>query len=340
MRFVDECQVEVIGGNGGNGCIAFRREKFVPFGGPSGGDGGRGGDVTFVADPGLGTLYDLYYVNVIRADDGGHGEGKDCYGHSGQSREVRLPLGTVVIDADTEAVLGELKNAGDRLIVARGGRGGKGNIHFATPVNRAPRRAEPGESGERHRLRLELKSMADVGLIGFPNVGKSTLISSVSRAHPKVADYPFTTLEPHLGVVSLGESRGGATRTFVVADIPGLVPGASQGHGMGIRFLRHVERTKLLLHLVSVSDEPDRDPVSDYQALRHELEQYDPRLALRREVVALTKADLPFVREAYPELSKRFADLDVELHMISAVSHQGLDELVVTLAKALQEEPS
>lgn len=340
MRFVDECQVEVIGGNGGNGCIAFRREKFVPFGGPSGGDGGRGGDVTFVADPGLGTLYDLYYVNVVRAEDGGHGEGKDCYGHSGQSREVRLPLGTVVIDADTEATLGELKNAGDRLTVARGGRGGRGNIHFATPVNRAPRKAEPGEPGERRRLRLELKSMADVGLIGFPNVGKSTLISSVSRAHPKIADYPFTTLEPHLGVVSLGETRSGLTRTFVVADIPGLVPGASEGHGMGIRFLRHVERTKLLLHLVSVTDEPERDPISDYQALRRELEQYDPQLAQRQELVALTKADLPFVRDAYPTLSKRFAELDVELQMISAVTHQGLDDLMVLLARTLQGEPT
>jgi GTPase len=336
MRFVDECQVEVIGGNGGNGCIAFRREKFVPFGGPSGGDGGRGGDVTFVADAGMGTLYDLYYVNVVRADDGGHGEGKDCYGHSGQSREVRLPLGTVVIDADTDAALGELKAIGDRLIVARGGRGGRGNRHFATPVNRAPRKAEPGEPGERRRLRLELKSMADVGLIGFPNVGKSTLISSVSRAHPKIADYPFTTLEPHLGVVSVGEGRSGGARTFVVADLPGLIPGASQGHGMGIRFLRHVERTKLLLHLVSVTDEPQRDPVADYQALRREIEQYDPQLALRREVVVLTKADLPFVREAYPDLTKRFAELDVELMIVSAVSHEGLDELVVALARALQ----
>lgn len=336
MRFVDECEVEVIGGNGGNGCIAFRREKFVPFGGPAGGDGGRGGDVVFIADPGLGTLYDLYYVNVVRAEDGGHGEGKDCYGHSGQSREVRVPLGTVVIDVQTESSLGELKNAGDSLTVARGGRGGRGNKHFATPVNRAPRRAEPGEVGERRRLRLELKSMADVGLIGFPNVGKSTLISSVSRAHPKVADYPFTTLEPHLGVVSLGDARGGLAKSFVIADIPGLVPGASQGHGMGIRFLRHVERTKLLLHLVSITDEPDRDPISDYRALRLELQQYDEHLAQRRELVALTKADLPFVREAYPELAKRFSELEVELHLVSAVSHDGLDDLVSNLAKALQ----
>jgi GTPase len=328
MRFVDECEIEVIAGNGGNGCIAFRREKFIPFGGPSGGDGGRGGDVLFVADPGLGTLYDLYYVSVVRAADGTHGQGKDCYGHAGEARDVRLPLGTVVIDRDTEEVVGELKQTGDKLVVARGGRGGRGNIHFATPVNRAPRRAEPGEAGQRRRLRLELKSMADVGLLGFPNVGKSTLISAVSRAHPKIADYPFTTLEPHLGVVSLGDARGGDGRSFVIADIPGLVPGASLGHGLGLRFLRHVERTKLLLHLVTLTDEPDRDPLADYQALRKELAEYDERLSLRPEIVALTKADLPDVREAHAELARRFAELDVELQLVSAVSHAGLNELM------------
>lgn len=337
MRFVDECEIEVIAGNGGNGCIAFRREKYIPFGGPSGGDGGRGGDVLFVADPGLGTLYDLYYVNVVRADNGTHGKGKDCYGHAGLDREVRLPLGTVIIDRDSEDILGELKQPGDRILVARGGRGGRGNIHFSTPVNRAPRRAEPGEPGQHRRLRLELKSMADVGLLGFPNVGKSTLISAVSRAHPKVADYPFTTLEPHLGVVSLGDAKSGSGRTFVVADIPGLVPGASQGHGLGLRFLRHVERTKLLLHLITLTDEPDRDPVADYQALRLELSAFDEQLAQRPEVVALTKADLPDVREAYPELAKKFAELhDVELQLVSAVSHAGLNELMSIVATKLK----
>lgn len=338
MRFVDECEIEVIAGNGGNGCIAFRREKFIPFGGPSGGDGGRGGDVVFVADPGLGTLYDLYYVNVVRASDGTHGQGKDCYGHAGETREVRLPLGTVVIDRDSDEVVGELKQAGDKLVVARGGRGGRGNIHFSTPVNRAPRRAEPGEAGQRRRLRLELKSMADVGLLGFPNVGKSTLISAVSRARPKVADYPFTTLEPHLGVVSLGDARGGLGRNFVIADIPGLVPGASQGHGLGLRFLRHVERTKLLLHLVTLSDEPDRDPLADYQALRKELAEYDERLAQRAEIVVLTKADLPDVREAHPELARRFAELDVELQLVSSVTHAGLKELMQRVAAELDRE--
>jgi GTPase len=338
MRFVDECEIEVIAGNGGNGCIAFRREKFVPFGGPSGGDGGRGGDVVFIADPGLGTLYDLYYVNVVRAENGTHGEGKDCYGRGGQLREVRLPLGTVVTDVDTAEVIGELRTPNERLLVAHGGKGGRGNIHFSTPVNRAPRHAEPGEAGERRRLRLELKSMADVGLLGFPNVGKSTLISSVSRAHPKVADYPFTTLEPHLGVVSVGDTRSGAGRSFVIADIPGLVPGASHGQGLGLRFLRHVQRSKLLLHLITLSEEPDREPIADYQALRKELAEYDEGLAQRPEIVALTKADLPFVREAYPELASRFVALGVELHLVSAVSHEGLEELMRRVSTALQRE--
>jgi GTP-binding protein len=340
MRFVDECEVEVIAGNGGNGCIAFRREKFVPFGGPSGGDGGRGGDIVFVADPGLSTLYDLYYVNTVRADHGSHGGGKDCYGHGGEPREVRLPLGTIVIDRDSGEVLGELKQPSERLIVAHGGRGGRGNIHFATPVNRAPRKAEPGEPGQHRRLRLELKSMADVGLLGFPNVGKSTLISSVSRAHPKVADYPFTTLEPHLGVVFVGDDRSHSGRSFVIADIPGLVPGASQGHGLGLRFLRHVERTKILLHLVTLNDEPDRDPIADYQALRKELSEYDEQLARRSEIVVLTKADLPFVRDAYPELRQRFAELEVDLQLVSAVSHDGLDELMRRVARELQPAES
>jgi GTP-binding protein len=335
MRFVDECEVEVIAGDGGNGCIAFRREKFVPFGGPAGGDGGRGGDVVFVADPGLGTLYDLYYVNVVRAEHGEHGQGKDCYGKGGATREVHLPLGTVIVDRETDNVVGELKSPGERLIVARGGRGGRGNKHFATPVDRAPRHAEPGDPGERKQLRLELKSMADVGLLGFPNVGKSTFISTVSRARPKIADYPFTTLVPHLGVVSVGDPRGGLGRHFVVADIPGLVPGAHAGHGLGLRFLRHVERTKLLLHLVTVTEDPERDPVEDYLALRKELSLYDEALARHPEIVVLSKADLPDVRDAYPTLAARFAELDVELGLMSAATHQGVDDLVKKIAEVV-----
>ena len=255
MRFIDECDVRVEAGDGGNGAIAFRREKFVPFGGPAGGDGGRGGDVVLVGDPGLGTLYDLTQGRVIRAESGENGQKKDCYGRAGRDREVRVPVGTQVFLAETGERIGEVVRPNARLVVAKGGQGGRGNIHFASSTERAPRRAEPGFPGERFELRLELKVMADVGLLGFPNVGKSTFISSVSRAHPKVADYPFTTLEPHLGVVTLGEARHGLGRTFVVADIPGLIPGASHGAGLGMRFLRHLERTRILLHLVTIEEE-------------------------------------------------------------------------------------
>jgi GTP-binding protein len=335
MRFIDECEVRVEAGDGGRGCVAFRREKFVPFGGPAGGDGGRGGDVVFVADEGLGTLYDLTHQRHLRAEHGQHGMGKDCYGHSGKDLEVRVPVGTVVFDAETGEKLFELLKHQERAVVARGGKGGRGNKHFATPVDRAPRRAEPGEPGEVRDLRLELKVMADVGLLGFPNVGKSTFISSVSRAHPKIADYPFTTLEPHLGVVVFGAERRGYARSFVIADIPGLIPGASSGAGLGIRFLRHLERTRVLLHLVTLSDEPGRDPLTDYRVIREELRAFDPALAEHVEVVALTKADLPEVREAYPELKARFAEQGIDLRLVSAVTHDGVEPLLHLLADHL-----
>jgi GTPase len=335
MRFVDECDIDVEAGNGGDGCIAFRREKFVPFGGPAGGDGGRGGDVILVADTGVGTLYDLYYTRTLKAEPGGRGLGKDCYGAGGSDSVLRVPLGTVIFDRDTGEKIGELVTHDERMVVVRGGRGGRGNKHFSTPVDRAPRRADPGEPGEKRALRLELKSMADVGLLGFPNVGKSTFISAVSRAHPKVADYPFTTLEPHLGVVALGESSNRVGKSFVVADIPGLIPGASEGLGLGLRFLRHVERTRLLLHMVTVTEEPEREPVADYLALRKELEAYGPTLAAHPEIVALTKADLPYVREAYPELSRKFAELGIELRLISSATHEGLNTMLAELAERL-----
>jgi GTP-binding protein len=261
--------------------------------------------------------------------------GKDCYGHSGKDLEVRVPVGTVVFDAETGEKLFELLKHQERAVVARGGKGGRGNKHFATPVDRAPRRAEPGEPGEVRDLRLELKVMADVGLLGFPNVGKSTFISSVSRAHPKIADYPFTTLEPHLGVVVFGAERRGYARSFVIADIPGLIPGASSGAGLGIRFLRHLERTRVLLHLVTLSDEPGRDPLTDYRVIREELRAFDPALAEHVEVVALTKADLPEVREAYPELKARFAEQGIDLRLVSAVTHDGVEPLLHLLADHL-----
>lgn len=335
MRFIDECDIRVEAGNGGNGAIAFRREKYVPFGGPAGGDGGKGGDVILVADSGLGTLYDLVHQRAVKAEHGVNGGGKDCYGRAGKDIEVRVPVGTTVVDRETNEVICELVLPGDRSVVAIGGKGGRGNIHFATPVDRAPRRAERGEPGQRRELRLELKVMADVGLLGFPNVGKSTLISAVSRAHPKVAEYPFTTLEPHLGVVSLGDARRGVGRNFVLADIPGLIPGASEGLGLGIRFLRHLERTRVLLHLVTLTEEPDRAPIEDYRALRKELGAFKPDLLRFPEIVALSKADLTEVREAYPELKAAFAEIGVDLHLVSAATHEGLDALMQAVAERL-----
>ncbi|HEX7671869.1 MAG TPA: GTPase ObgE [Polyangiaceae bacterium] len=329
MHFVDECLLIVEAGDGGKGAIAFRREKLEPFGGPAGGDGGRGGDVIFEGDGGLGTLSDLTHQRAVRAERGEDGMGKDCYGRGGKDTVVRVPLGTVVFDDETREKLFEITGHGERIIAAHGGRGGLGNKHFATSVDRAPRRSLPGTSGEKRRLHLELKVMADVGLLGFPNVGKSTLISAVSAARPKVANYPFTTLEPHLGVVSLGDSGTGGRRTFVVADIPGLVEGASEGIGLGHQFLRHVERTRILLHLVTVYDEPDRTPFGDYRIIRRELELYDPELAKREEIVAMTKADLPDVREAYEIAKLQFAAVGVELHLVSAATHEGLDALML-----------
>lgn len=335
MRFVDECTLRVEAGDGGDGVVAFRREKFVPFGGPAGGDGGRGGDVVFNADPGVGTLYELKHLSSVCAERGENGQGKDRYGRAGQDSVVRVPLGTVVHDSQSGEKLCELMRPGDRFVVARGGRGGRGNKHFATPVERAPRRAEPGEPGERRLLRLELKSMADVGLLGFPNVGKSTLIRAVSRARPKVADYPFTTLEPHLGVVTVGDTRRGLGRSFVLADIPGLIPGASDGAGLGLRFLRHVERTRVLLHLVTFTGEPGRSPLDDYSAIRAELASYNRDLMGRPEVVAMTKADLPEVREVYPETRRAFEQMGLELRLVSSATHEGLDDLMVELAEKL-----
>ncbi|HWA77806.1 MAG TPA: GTPase ObgE [Polyangiaceae bacterium] len=335
MRFIDECDLRVEAGNGGNGVVAFRREKYVPFGGPAGGDGGRGGDVILVAASGLGTLYDLTHRRVVRADHGANGEGKDCYGRSGKDLEVRVPVGTIAFDRETNERICELVLPNDRFVIARGGKGGRGNKHFATPVDRAPRRCEPGEAGEKRDLRLELRVMADVGLLGYPNVGKSTMISAVSRARPKVADYPFTTLEPHLGVVTLGDPRRGPGRSFVIADIPGLIPGASEGAGLGVRFLRHLERTRVLLHLLTLSDDPERTPLSDYHVIRKELAAFKPELARFPEIVAMTKADLPDVREAYPQAQADFAKIGVDLHLVSAASHDGLDALMQSLAEKL-----
>jgi GTP-binding protein len=337
MRFVDELTISAIAGNGGNGAVAFRREKYVPFGGPSGGDGGRGGDVVLVGDEGLGTLLDLTYQRRIEAERGENGANKDMNGSAGRDREVRVPVGTQVFDADTGEALGDLTEHRQRMIVARGGRGGRGNIHFATPIDRAPRKAEPGEKGERRELRLELKVLADVGLLGFPNVGKSTFVARVSKARPKIADYPFTTLTPNLGVVEYqgGTRRGGSN--FVVADIPGLIKGAAEGAGLGHRFLKHVERTRALLHLVTLDPAEGREPLADYRALREELAKFDPALAERPEVVAMSKADLPDVRDAYPDAKVRFAKEGIELLLLSAATGEGIGPMLDELASIVAE---
>lgn len=332
MHFVDECRFRVEAGNGGDGAVAFRRERFIPHGGPAGGDGGRGGSVYMEADPGLATLYDFHRQAVYRAERGENGQGKDCYGSAGNDLTLKVPLGTVVHVVGGRFPKAELISPGQRVCIARGGRGGKGNKHFATPSDRAPRKAEPGGTGQAYDLLLELKVMADVGLLGFPNVGKSTFVSAVSRARPKVAAYPFTTLQPHLGVVTMGENRP----SFVVADLPGLVEGASEGVGLGLRFLRHVDRTRLLLHLVTIDLDPARSPLADYEAVRKELTQYDPQLAGRPEIVVLSQADRTEVREAYPELKAAFAErFGVDLQLVSAASRFQLDDLLEALARRL-----
>ncbi|HZF50199.1 MAG TPA: GTPase ObgE [Polyangiaceae bacterium] len=327
MRFVDECRIKVVAGSGGNGAVAFRREKYIPFGGPSGGDGGRGGDVIVVGDEGLSTLLDLTYSRTIEAKRGEHGQGSDCHGRGGEDRIIKVPTGTQIFDVESGELVADVTRHGQEVIVSKGGRGGRGNIRFATPEDRAPRRADKGDPGEIKELRLELKVLADVGLIGFPNVGKSTFVSAVSAARPKVADYPFTTLTPTLGVVSVGGGAQSGGSSFVIADIPGLIPGASEGVGLGTRFLKHVERTGALLHLVTLDPGEGREPLADYRAIRKELKRYSPELAERPEIIALSKADLPEVREAYPALKKRFQRAKLKLHLVSAATREGLDDL-------------
>ena len=332
MDFVDEVTLEVAAGDGGNGCIAFRREKFVPLGGPSGGDGGRGGSVVLVAHDRFSTLLDLRFRKVVRADRGEDGRGKDQFGKAGSDVQIQVPVGTQVYDQESDALIADLNESGAEFVVAQGGRGGRGNIKFATPYDRAPRRAEPGKPGERKKIRLVLKLLADVGIVGFPNVGKSTFIATVSRATPKVADYPFTTLVPNLGVVSLGVDR-----TFVIADIPGIIEGASEGAGLGLRFLKHVERTRVLLHMLSVDPDPDRDPVIDFDTLMVELERFDASLLKRPMVVAVSKCDLPEAREAYEEVRKALEPRDLQVFAISSATNEGLTPVLEALEAILRQ---
>jgi Obg family GTPase CgtA len=330
--FIDRTKIRVQGGHGGNGVTAFRREKFVPRGGPSGGDGGRGGDVWLVADESLNTLLHLRYNPEHIADRGRHGEGSNRSGREGEDKVVRVPVGTEVYEAETGVLLYDFTEHGDRWLAAKGGRGGFGNSHFTTSTNRAPRYHQEGSPGEELELQLELKLLADVGLVGFPNAGKSTLISVISAAKPKIADYPFTTLEPHLGVVDMGEYR-----TFVVADIPGLIEGAHEGAGLGDRFLRHVERTKLLLHLVDVSSMSGRETVSDYETINRELESYNIELATRPQIVVATKIDALDEPERLESLRARAAADGRSFYAISSATNEGVRELVNAVARALDE---
>lgn len=330
--FIDRVKIRIKAGDGGNGVTAFRREKFVPRGGPSGGDGGRGGGVWLEADEGLNTLLHLRYNPEHKAERGRHGEGSNRSGKEGADLTVKVPVGTQVFDTETGQLLFDFTESEQKFLAAKGGRGGFGNAHFATSTNRAPRYHQEGGTGDELELQLELKLIADVGLVGFPNAGKSTLISVISAAKPKIADYPFTTLEPNLGVVDLGEYR-----TFVVADIPGLIEGASEGAGLGDRFLRHVERTKLILHLVDVSSISGRNPVEDYEIINRELANYNQDLATRPQIVVATKIDALDEPERLENLHARAKKDKKPFFAISSVMNQGTRELVSAVAKMLEE---
>jgi GTPase len=327
--FIDEAVISVKAGDGGNGCLAFRREKYVPRGGPSGGDGGHGGDVVLVASQHYNTLLHLRFNPEHRAGRGRHGEGSNKKGRDGASLEVPVPVGSIVHDAETGEILHDFTKPGDSFTVARGGRGGRGNARFATSTHQAPKEHEPGQPGEQRRLRLELKLLADVGLVGFPNAGKSTLISRISAARPKIADYPFTTLEPNLGVASLDDQR-----TFVVADIPGLIEGAHLGHGLGTQFLRHIERTRVLAHLVDVSDASGRDPVHDFEVVMEELRSFSEDLANKPMLVVATKLDAAQSPQRVASLQRLARKRGLPFFKISSVTGAGIAALKRAMAKA------
>lgn len=325
--FIDEARIFVRGGAGGNGCVSFHREKFVPKGGPDGGDGGDGGSVIFVVDPNENTLLKFKFSQHYWADKGKHGQGSKKHGHSGEDLMVSVPLGTIVRDAETGKVMADLSDPEDRVVMALGGRGGRGNARFATPTHQTPRRADKGVPGEEKTLLLELKLLADVGLVGFPNVGKSTLLSRISSAHPKIADYPFTTLQPNLGIVSYGDLK-----TLVMADIPGIIEGAHEGKGLGLRFLKHIERTKVLLFLVECIAEY---PSADYRKLLDEISQFSDKMLKKPRLVAITKTDLLPRGEtvSFPDLGE-----DIKSFPISAINGDGIDKLLYHLGSMVETE--
>jgi GTP-binding protein len=341
--FVDEAKIFVKAGGGGNGCVAFRREKFVPRGGPSGGDGGHGGSIYLEANPNDNTLLRYRYNREFKADRGRHGEGSNCTGHSGDDMILRVPVGTLVFAEPKGEVIADLAVPGQRVLVAKGGHGGRGNQNFAKPWHQAPREHEDGQPGEERHLRLELRLLADVGLVGFPNAGKSTLISVISAARPKIANYPFTTLEPNLGVVN-ADGGGGSEgreigRTFVVADLPGLIEGAHEGAGLGIRFLRHVERTRLLVHLIDTSDASDADPVHAFEVITGELRSFSDSLAQKPMIIVATKLDATTDRTHLDTLREFCAARNFPFHTISAATGDGVRDLVRSIADALDQIP-
>jgi len=330
MGFIDEVTIHARAGDGGAGCVSFRREKFIPYGGPDGGDGGDGGNVIIRASRDLSTLYDLRLHPHQRAGRGKHGMGKDRHGARGEDRIITVPVGTIVRDGETGELIADLTEDGSEIVVLRGGRGGQGNARFATSTNRAPKFAQPGEPGEERRLRLELKLMADVGLLGFPSVGKSSIITKLSAARPKIADYPFTTLVPHLGVVPY---KG--FRSFVMADIPGIIEGAHEGAGLGHRFLKHVERTRILLHILDPCRTHDSNPLHDYETLNRELSLFSPDLARKPQIVVVNKIDLPDVVALLPEIEEYFLPRGIRVFPVSAATGAGMESLLDEVARHL-----
>ena len=332
--FTDYVKIYAKAGDGGNGAISFRREKYVAAGGPDGGDGGKGGDVYFEVDPNSNTLIDFRYKKKFKAQNGNNGEGSNKYGRGGEDLTIKVPIGTVIKDATTNEVLADLSQEGQRELVLKGGRGGKGNTHFATSTRQAPRFSQDGENGEEKELILELKLLADVGLIGFPNVGKSTFLGRTTSATPKIADYHFTTLEPNLGVVKTeyGES-------FVIADIPGIIEGASEGVGLGLQFLRHIERTRLLLHVIDVSGSEGRDPIDDFNKINAELQKYSKKLSKRKQIIVANKIDSMQDESLYNELEKMAKENNIEIFKISAVTGEGVSELIKHVAELLKTLP-
>lgn len=332
--FTDYVKISVKAGNGGNGAISFRREKYVAAGGPDGGDGGRGGNVYFQVDPDANTLIEFRYKKKFKAENGKNGEGSNKYGRGGEDLVIKVPIGTVIKDAQNSQVLADLSEEGQKVLVLSGGRGGKGNAHFATATRQAPRFAQDGETGEEKELILELKLLADVGLIGFPNVGKSTFLSKTTSARPKIADYHFTTLEPNLGVVQTDYGT-----SFVVADIPGIIEGASEGTGLGIQFLRHIERTRLLLHVIDVSGSEGRNPVDDFYKINTELKKYSEKLSKRKQIIVANKVDIMQDETLYNELEKIAKENNLEIFKISAATGQGVSELIKHISEVLKTLP-